>query len=156
MQLPPWKRPDNFGLTAHQPVVDELNRVSHLTPTGPAEVLGSPHGTTVSVGRAPTPPPPVFRMRVKTPDVAPDTVLAVRYNGTTEATEQYAVRVYWQREVDEEIYAYRPVVYNGAPVDWLEIYTLGSPQYQHQHVTAVAQGQVGWDFHRAHAMPGEV
>lgn len=104
--------------------------------------------------------PPIVRMKVTTPDAGPDVVLAVRYDGTTAETEETPVRVFWQREADEEIYAFRPAggtdaAYGGAPVEWAELYRLGNPQYQGMHVVAVTQSQVGWDFHRAVTMPDE-
>lgn len=100
----------------------------------------------------------IVRMKVTNADAGPNTVLAKVYDGTTTSGADTAVRVYWQREVDEELYAYRPTgrtdaVHDGKPVDWIEVYTLGRPQFDGMGVTA-AGGQQVWDFTRAVALPG--
>lgn len=104
--------------------------------------------------------PPIFRMKVVTPNVAPDVVLASRWDGTTLEAATTAVRVYWMREVNEEIYAFVPVGGtdaidgNGLPVTWVEVDTPPTPQYQGQAIVATTQNRMGLDFPRAYALPG--
>ena len=104
--------------------------------------------------------PELFRMIVTQPDVGPSVVLAKFYDGSAAAGSAIPVRVYWQREVDDELYAFIPAggtdsVYDGSPVIWLEMYTLGQPQFQGMSVVAATQNQVAWDFQRAYVMPEE-
>lgn len=40
--LPPWRRVDNFGLRAHQNVVERLNGLSVLSPPAEGEIVSSP------------------------------------------------------------------------------------------------------------------
>jgi hypothetical protein len=45
MQVPPWKRIDNFSVTAHQRLVDGHNATAITTPAGgPLEIQNSPYG----------------------------------------------------------------------------------------------------------------
>lgn len=157
MQIPPWKRPDNWSVNAHQRLVDGHNETHFTTPAGPTEVQNSPAGRgLIDYGRPP--PAPIFRMIVTTPDVAPDVLLAKQFDGTNETGEDKPIRVFFQREEDEQIFVYRPVggtdaIYDGQPVVWQELPALGRGEFDGMGVYTEG-GQAVWAFTKAHAVPG--
>lgn len=100
----------------------------------------------------------IVRMKVTNPTAGTDVVLAKYWDGTTATGDDIPVRVYYNRAVNEEIYALVPAggtdaLYNGLPVTWLEMWKPPAPQYQYMMFQAVAQGVMGWDFSQAHPVP---
>lgn len=67
--LPPWQRRDNFGLLAHQRVVDRINETTNLTHGGKTEVMSSPSGRGLIDQTGPTPPRKVglYRLSATSP-----------------------------------------------------------------------------------------
>src|SRR6478752_11427 len=140
--IPPWKRPDNFSVLSHQRIVDEVNEVHHKKPVGKQEVHNSPHGWAL-FDWTKSASPSVFRMVVTATAAAPDTVLAQRWDGTTQGGTDIPVRVFWMREIGEEMLVARPVggtdaIYNSLPVEYQDLWT--PPRLQYDGMTLTQEG----------------
>ena len=143
--------------------VDELRRLQRKVDTiaGPL-VTNTKERIYIGDKSEPISHPPVpfrvLRMSVTNGDAAPDVVLAKIYDGATASGTDIPVRVYWQREVDDVLYAFlagggTDAIYLGAPVIWLEMYSLGRGQYDGMGVFTIG-GQPVWSFTPANAVPG--
>lgn len=137
--------------------VEALGKLNFIFGADGIDTFQTLGGTTLTPQQTPS-GSHIFRMQVTTPDVGTNVVLAKLYDGTDQSGGDIAVRVFFQKQEDDEIFAFVPVggtdaIYGGDPVEWQEVFQLGRGQYQGMVVSATTQNQVGWDFVRATTLP---
>lgn len=133
---------------------DRLERTENLRVSAGLTLYDEPGGKVLGVDASGQ---SIFRYKVTVPAAAPDTVLAQQFDGTDPNGNDEPVRVYWAREVGEEIYAYKPTggtdaIYNDEPVTLQELWTPPRLQYDGMVMTQEGGQWVG-AFTQAPALP---
>jgi hypothetical protein len=135
-------------------IVTRLERAENLSVGAGLTLYDEPAGKVIAAdpsGQS------IYRYQVTTAAAAPDTVLAKRFNGTVVSGSEVPIRVYWAREIGEELFAFKPVggtdaIYAGKPVQLEELWTPPRLQYDGMVMTQEGGQWVG-AFTQAPALP---